>query len=207
MNTHIVFTHPNPKSFNAILKDTALNTLQELGGQVTVSDLHALNFKASADASDFLRLQQPEYFDLQIEQLAALRDHSFTADIVREQSLLQAADLVIFQFPLWWYSMPALMKGYIDRVFSAGWAYAGGQALAGKIALLSVTTGAPEMMWNEEQKGDLHNILRHLTQGTFAMCGMRSLDPFVVFGAKRMNSEQRGAVVKAYMERLLQIAK
>ena len=106
MKAHLVFAHPNLQSYNGKLRDTAIETLEANGWTVSVSDLFQMKFKASADEGDFTILHNPQFFDLQTEQQIAIQKQTFTADIQREQQLLTEADLIIFQFPLWWYSIP-----------------------------------------------------------------------------------------------------
>jgi NAD(P)H dehydrogenase (quinone) len=191
MKVHILFAHPNLQSFNGQLRDVAIQTLEAKGWTVTVSDLVQMKFKASADADDFTELSNPDFFDIQTEQQIAARKGTFTADILREHQLLSEADLIIMQFPLWWYSMPAVLKGYIDRVFSMGWAYGGGQALVGKKVLVSMTTGAPDFAWTAEKRGTIKEIFKHLFVGTFGLCGMQPLEPFIVYGAKRVTEHDK----------------
>ena len=206
MKAHIVFAHPNLKSYNGELRTIAIQTLKELGWSVSVSDLYQQKFKASADSDDFTHSCNPSFFDLQAEQKVASQHHTYSTDIASEHKLLGEADLLIFQFPLWWYSMPALLKGYIDRVFSVGWAYGGGQALADKPLLVSTTTGAPEFAWTEDKRGTINEIFKHLFVGTFELCGIQNLDPFVVYGAKRHSENDRKAIFELYKKRLTEIA-
>jgi NAD(P)H dehydrogenase (quinone) len=191
MKAHIVFAHPNIQSYNGALRNIAIEELKNNGYEVSVSDLYQMNFKASADKNDFTELHNKDYFDIQGEQAIALQNNTFTEDIKREHQLLSEAELIIFQFPLWWYSMPALLKGYIDRVFSMGWAYGGGQALVGKKILVSMTTGAPDFAWTNEKRGTIAEIFKHLFVGTFGLCGLTIIDPFLVYSPKRMSPEER----------------
>lgn len=96
----------------------AIRTIEAFGWSVTTSDLYQMKFKASADEDDFTTLYDSDFFDLQKEQQVALQRQTFAEDILREHSLLEEANLIVFQFPLWWHSVPGLLKGYIDRVFS-----------------------------------------------------------------------------------------
>ena len=137
----------------------------------------------------------------------ALQHHSFTDDIKREHQLLAETDLIIFQFPLWWYSMPALLKGYIDRVFSMRWAYGGEQALSGKKILVSMTTGAPDFAWTAEKRGTIKDIFKHLFIGTFGLCGIEAVEPFIVYGAKRITDQERNSMLYKYQHHLESIAK
>ena len=207
MKAHLVFAHPNLQSYNGKLRDTAIETLEANGWTVSVSDLFQMKFKASADEGDFISLHNPTFFDLQIEQQIATQKQTFTADIKREQQLLTEADLIIFQFPLWWYSMPGVLKGYFDRVFSMGWAYGGHQALAGKKVLVCMTTGAPDFAWTEEKRGTIKDIFKHLFIGIFGLCGLQTLEPFLVYGAKRHTEEDKIITLEGYREKLNALGK
>jgi len=206
MKAHIVFTHPNLQSFNDQMRNIAIQTLEEMGWTVSVSDLHQMKFKAAADEEDFTSLSNEGFFDLQKEQSMALQNQSFSEDIKREHQLLHEADLIIFQFPLWWESMPALMKGYIDRVFSMGWAYGGGKALAGKSVLVSTTTGAPDFVWIPENRWTIKDTFKHLFVGTFKLCGMQSLEPFIAYSAKRMSEEDKNLTFEKYKQYLKEVS-
>jgi NAD(P)H dehydrogenase (quinone) len=205
MKAHIVFTHPELQSFNGEMRNLAIQTLEELGWNVSVCDLYQMKFKATAGQDDFTELYNEDFFDLQKEQSMALQNHSFSEDIIIEHQLLSEADLIIFQFPLWWESMPALMKGYIDRVFSMGWAYGGGKALAGKNFLVSTTTGAPDFVWIPENRWTIKDVLKHLFTGTFGLCGMQSLEPFIAYGAKRMSEGDKNMTFEKYKNYLKEI--
>jgi NAD(P)H dehydrogenase (quinone) len=205
MKAHIVFEHPNLQSYNGRLRDTAIETLEACGWSVSVSDLFQMKFKAAADQDDFSVVHDSDFFDLQTEQQTAAQRQTFSADITREHELLSEADLIIFQFTLWWSSMPGLMKGYIDSVFSMGWAYGGGQALAGKKVLASITTGAADFAWTPEKLGTINDIFKHLLVGTFEFCGMINLVPFIVYGAKRHSETEHKTVFETYKKRLTEI--
>lgn len=206
MNTLIVYAHPEPHSFTAALKNCAVETLSNLGHDVVVSDLYAMNFNPVAGPSDMLAAADTQYFQLQVEQNAALRDGTLSEDIRREQEKVLWAELLIFQFPMWWYSVPAIAKGWIDRVLSYGFAYGPGASLRGRKALLSLTTGGPEHSYQPETRGTIDLLLKHLTDGTFRLCGMEALPPFVAYSAARTSNEQRQEYLRLYAERLEEIA-
>ena len=192
MNTLIVFVHPNPKSLNGRLKDKAIETLEALGHTVQVSDLFAMNFKCTADEKDFTTLANPNYFDLQFEQRQAIAAGTFTDDIKIEQEKLKWAELIIFQFPFWWFSMPAPLKGYFDRVFSVGFAYSGAKVLEGKKALICTTTGSSNDRWEtDKEAGTIEYILHHIFYGVFEFCYMEALEPYVIGLAKRLDENQK----------------
>ena len=116
MNVLIVYAHPNPRSFNAAMREAAVDTLTEAGHAVQVSDLYAMHFKATLDEHDFKERQNPNFFDPTNEQYHAAMRGSFADDIAKEIEKVDWANLVIFQFPLWWQSFPAILKGWVDQV-------------------------------------------------------------------------------------------
>lgn len=205
MNTLIVYAHPEPQSFTAALKNCAVTTLTGLGHDVVVSDLYAMNFNPVAGPNDMRIAADRQYFQLQVEQNVALRDGTFSEDIRSEQEKILWAELLILQFPMWWYSLPAIAKGWIDRVLSYGFAYGAGVSLQGRKALLSLTTGGPEHSYQPETRGTVDLLLKHLTDGTFRLCGMETLAPFVAYGAARISDEQRQEYLRLYAERLKEI--
>lgn len=117
-NVLIVHAHPEAKSLTSALKDLAVETLQQDGHTVLVSDLYAMNWKAVADRADFRQLARPERFSYRAESAHAYASGMQTQDVEREQEKLLWADAVLLTFPLWWFSMPAILKGWVDRVFA-----------------------------------------------------------------------------------------
>ncbi|MCX5205389.1 NAD(P)H-dependent oxidoreductase [Streptomyces sp. NBC_00237] len=216
MKTLIVHAHPEPQSLNGSLKDLAVTTLEAAGHEVRVSDLHAMGFKAVVDASDYgPHASQP----LQVARDSgrAFDAGELTADVRAEQEKLLWADTVIFQFPLWWYSMPAILKGWVDRVFTFHFAYGVGEhsatkygerfgegTLMGKRALLSVTIGGPESHYAERGiNGPIDDLLFPIQHGILYYTGIEVLAPFVLHGADRLTAEDYPDVAKAWQQRLL----
>ncbi len=148
MNALIVYAHPEPQSFGAGMLSVAMDALTDAGHTVVVSDLYAESFSAAAGPEDFIDRLDPDTLNLGAEQEHAAKNECFAGDIQREIDRLFAADLLILQLPLWWYSVPAIMKGWIDRVFAYGVTYDFGRTwdrgiMQGKRAMLAFTTGAP----------------------------------------------------------------
>lgn len=109
----------------------------------------------------------------------------YDIDVEREQARLLAHDVIVFQFPLYWYSTPSLLKEWQDLVLQYGFAYGSeGKALAGKTMALAITTGGPETAYapGGHNNHDLRAFLVPLQQ-TAALCQMHFADPFVLFGA------------------------
>jgi NAD(P)H dehydrogenase (quinone) len=128
MNVLIVYAHPEPRSFNGAMRDVAVETLASAGHEVVVSDLYAMHFNAVVGADDFTgERADPGFLSIAREQTKAYEIGTLAPDIVAEQEKLRRADLVIFQFPIWWFGMPAILKGWADRVFARGFAYSTGR--------------------------------------------------------------------------------
>jgi NAD(P)H dehydrogenase (quinone) len=212
MNVLIVHAHHEVRSFNSSLKDLAVKTFSDNNHSVRVSDLYAMNFKAVADANDFIEMAGPDYLKYQIEQLNASNKGLFTEDIKTEMEKIEWADLIIFNFPLWWFSLPAILKGYVDRVFAMGFAYGGGRGVydngvfKGKKGMLTITTGGPAQTYSANgRNGDLDTILFHINHGMFYFIGLEVLHPFVVFSPVRLTDEERSAELSRYEQHLLSI--
>jgi putative NADPH-quinone reductase len=128
----------------------------------------------------------------------------FHIDISHEKKLLAAADLVVFQHPIQWYSMPSLLKEWVDVVLEHGWAYgSGGNALHGKDYWLVATTGGTSESY---QKTGYHRhpfsaFLPPFEQ-TAQLCGMRWLPPHILHGAHQANKDVAAAHIATYLERL-----
>lgn len=166
MNILIVHAHPEPLSFTTSLKTTAQQTFKKLGHQVEISDLYAMQFNPVASKEDFLELNQPDYFNYALEQRNATKQQLLATDIQAEIDKVNRADLVILNFPLYWTSVPAILKGWIDRVFVSGLFYGGKRfynhgGMAGKKAMLCLTLGGRTHMFGKILFTDQLNIIYH----------------------------------------------
>ena len=122
-NILIVTCHPEPQSLNHALTRHAVTTLAGAGHRVVESDLYAMRWKAVVDGDDFPAEPPGTRLSPGSASRRATEGGSLTSDVAAEQAKLLAADAVIFQFPLWWFGLPAMLKGWFDRVFSNGFAY------------------------------------------------------------------------------------
>jgi NAD(P)H dehydrogenase (quinone) len=208
MRVLIVYAHPEPTSFNGAMKDLAVETLSAAGHAVTVSDLYAQGFNPVAGAHDFTHRSDPARLDFGAEQAHAARTGGFAPDVRAEMDKLLAADLLILQFPFWWYSLPAMLKGWIDRVFAYGVAYDFGRTwdrgvFTGRRAMLAFTTSAPPTSsLPDGRNGDLERTLWPLHAGVLALCGYDVLKPFVAHAVRWVDAQQRDAILAEYRVRL-----
>ena len=208
MHILIVHAHHEPQSFNAAMKNLAVEELRAQGHSVEVSDLYAMAWNPVASAADFDRRANPEYLTYALEQRHNHTHQSLAADIQGELDKLLSADLVIFNFPIYWFSMPAIMKGWIDRVLVSGVCYGGKRfydqgGLAGKKAMLAITIGGqPHMFSNDGVHGDLNDMLRPILRGTLAYTGMSVLPAFVAYHVPYISQEARSELLAQYRQHL-----
>ncbi len=159
MNALLIYTHPNPASFCHAVYGAAKQALAEAGCQLRCRDLYADGFDPKLSAAD----------------LDSLRAGVVPEDIREEQALIAWADLIVFIYPVWWYGRPALLKGWIDRVLTPGFAYRYEEAgvnglLAGKRAVVLQTTGAPREAYAANDEEDA--IVTPMRDGTLRFCGL-----------------------------------
>jgi NAD(P)H dehydrogenase (quinone) len=109
----IVHAHPEPTSLTRQLVQVTAETLEEQGHEVIQSDLYGMKWKAVYDADDFPSRANTERLSYIVESANAYATGQQTEDVVAEQAKLLSADAVILQFPLWWFGVPAILKGWI----------------------------------------------------------------------------------------------
>jgi NAD(P)H dehydrogenase (quinone) len=210
MRIFIVHAHPEPKSFSGAMTRTATEALKAAGHEVMVSDLYAMGFNPVSDRRNFTTTLDPDYFRQQAEEAHAAEHEGFAPDIQAEMEKLFWCDALILQFPLWWFSLPAMLKGWVDRVFaSGGRIYGGGKwydrgVFAGKRAMCALTTGGPPPMYSEDGlNGPIGTILFPINHGILYFTGFTVVEPFLVHGPVRKSDEERAAELNRYRERVL----
>lgn len=216
MNVLLVYAHPEPKSLNGSLKDFAVKRLEHAGHTVQVSDLYAMNWKTTLDANDSTHRVSEERFHPSLDSKHAFEHGLQSEDIAREQDKLRWADAVILQFPLWWFSMPAILKGWVERVYAYGFGYGVGEhsdvrwgnrygegTLAGKRAMLVVTTGGWESHYSARGiNGPIDDVLFPIQHGILYYPGFDVLPPFVVYQSGRMDEARYADISDALGKRL-----
>jgi len=208
MNVLIVLAQPEPKSFNGAMFETAVATLRAAGHTIATSDLYRMGFDPASSRRNFTTVKDPDYLKLQIEELHATEVGGFAPDVEAEIVKIEAADLMIWQFPLWWFGLPGILKGWVDRVFAMGRTYGMGHiyetgVFRGKRALLSLTTGGPQESYTANGfNGDIEAILRPIHRGMLEFTGFQVLPTHITYGPVRADSGQREAWLAAWAERL-----
>ncbi|MGH3437006.1 MAG: NAD(P)H-dependent oxidoreductase [Sciscionella sp.] len=209
-----VFAHPEQRSLSAALRDEGISALIDGGHEYQRSDLYAMGWKPVVDSADFPQRAGDRLIVTSASKYA-YTSGTLSADISVEQAKLEWADTVIVQFPLWWMGVPAILKGWFDRVFVKGFAYGvkeppsgrtlryGDGGLAGKRAMVIVTVGAPEVTIGPRGiHGDMDNILFGLQHGTFWYSGMSVVPPLVIPAADHISAADYRAAAAALRDRL-----
>lgn len=155
----VVYAHPNDRSFNHAIKEEIEANLKKNGKEYFTRDLYAIGFKPVLESADFIAMSKGNQL----------------ADIETEQKYVKEADVLILIHPIWWFNMPAILKGYVDRVFSRKFAYDYTEKglvglLAGKSVIIFNTTGGPAEDY--ENSGFKSALKSTIDQGVFGFCGM-----------------------------------
>lgn len=200
MKIHYVLAHPREDSFNnALCKIARSDTNNEL----TLTDLYQSGFKSVANWDDFADKTLQSSAAYHLAQQAAVESNALSEDILQQVRFINTADIVILQFPLWWFSMPAILKGWMDRVFVKGIAYNAGKwfdtgGFAGKKAMLVITTHAPETAFaNNGLNGPIDELLKPIYH-SLRFVGFTVLKPFVAFSVTTNSKEQNNAILDDY---------
>ncbi len=201
MKVHLVVAHPEKTSFNLALHQIAINTFKNNGVSASVSNLYSEKFAAIASHTDVLDFPKDEDFNLAKAQRWAQKNNSFVEDIKIEQQKLLLSDMLILQFPLWWWSYPAILKGWLDRVFSSGFAYGEKAKLTPKKVMYSITTGGAD---NQEDLEYYQQKIAGLYQDVFGFIGWQVMPAFIAHGVQQKTQQERTMILTNYEKHLLE---
>ena len=183
MKVLIVFTHPNPNSFNHALLEKTKAGLNQSGHEVRVKNLYQEKFNPVLYSDD----------------LSQLHNDNIPTRIDAEQKQLLWADGLIFIYPLWWFTPPAMLKGWFDVVLSHGVAFEYSNngvtgLLKHKKALVLITAGATEDWF--QQNDALEISYRPITDGTLAFCGIENVSHEIYYDVVNISDEARADILK-----------
>ncbi|MBM2616437.1 NAD(P)H-dependent oxidoreductase [Actinoplanes sp. LDG1-06] len=130
-HVHVVFAHPDPLSFTGRVLRAFLDRVTAEGHTVTVSDLYAMGFRAEMSREEYAR------------ESGYHADRPVSPDVAAEQAKLAAADVWAFVYPVWWADCPAILKGWFDRVWTAGFAHHAQTPVRTGKAFVICTAGYP----------------------------------------------------------------
>lgn len=148
----IVVAHPSASSFTMALTRLYATELERLGHTQSTSDLYRMGFN-------------PVLREEELVSTGYDASHAASFDVAQAQQHVREADVLTVFYPLWWLSMPAIMKGYIDRVFARGFAYEAAHGivrglLTGKKCVLITLSGAPLTVLAEDGRWSAVEVLQ-----------------------------------------------
>lgn len=164
INHLIVYCNPNPRSLSAAYRDALVELTEMSANPVNVRDLYNIGFSPVLEMRDF----------------DAVKHGQIPAEVKVEQDYVMWANLITFVYPVWWAGMPALMKGYIDRVFTKGFAYIMEEEghlkglLGDKKVVILNNMGFPYAYY--EKTGMLDSMKQTTDEGIFKFCGMEVVE-------------------------------
>jgi NAD(P)H dehydrogenase (quinone) len=175
----VIAAHPRRNSFNHAVVETYAAALTARGHRVTCRDLYAMDFNPV----------------LSVRDMAAVPRGAAARDIRTEQKAIRQADVVTLVSPLWWSGFPAMLKGYLDRVFSAGFAYVikGDDyrpGLSGKKGAIITTSGAT--VEELRSAGTLRALKTVQDEGLMKFCGIELIGHLYLSGIDPTTSRTAG---------------
>lgn len=189
MNVLIVHADPSPGSFLTSLAQASAEFLVGEGHDVAWSDLYAMSWNPVFGGTHPDRVSR-------------------AADLHREIQKLEACELVILSFPLWWYGPPAILKGWIDQVFAEEFAYASGRSfetglLSGKAAMCLLTAGATEDSFTDEGRSGTLDAILYPIHHAFRYVGMTIAPPFAAYATRKMSNPERAEEITRLRRHLM----
>ena len=209
-----ISAHPEPASLTNSLAQHGIATLRALGHEVLTSDLYSMDWDPVVHRDNLDRRGLTGRVEVTNRGRAAYLAGALTEDVAAEQAKIRRADALVIQYPLWWYGMPAILKGWFDRVFVSGFAFgadpATGQRLRfeqgpfrGTRALAVITAGdRAGALGPRGISGPPNELFYGLLHGTFAYTGMSALQPWVLPSADFTSEEGYSAVRNSLTTRL-----
>lgn len=200
---HVVHAHSESDSFVKAMHDVITEQLMCDGATVTSSDLYAMGFNPLMSEHDFMQRQQKDHLVYALEQRKGFESGTLSPDIQSEVEKVLGADLLVFTFPVYWFSVPAILKGWIERVFLSGSFYGGKRiygkgGLQGKRAFVATCLGGRAHMFGPHAiHGELTTgMMRHFFQGCLGYVGLSVHEPFVAYHVPYIGDDERAVLLQ-----------
>lgn len=192
MKNLIIYAHPNSSSLNHFFKQTIVESLEKSNQEIVIRDLNEINFNPV----------------LSLDDLNKQRLGTVTSDVQIEQDYITWADRIIFVYPIWWAGMPAIMKGYIDRVFSYGFAYQYNQGiqkglLTGKSTIIVNSHGKSHAEYEANGMGKA--LILTSDTGIFNYCSLEIQHHFYFDKADSISDEKIIAEWKNQLQNVFEV--
>ena len=189
MKHAVIIAHPIHRSLTASVGETYAEAVRALGHEAIVRDLYAMGFDPCLHAEEIPHLKMP----------------TFQPDVIEERALLQHVDVFAFIYPFWFNAPPAILKGYVDRIFSMGFGF--GPAIGGTEPLLDGRklisfsfSGAPDY-WVQDT-GALTDLISMFDSHVARMCGLHLVDHVHTGG---ISPDMREDAVEAVLAHVRQV--
>ena len=212
MNVYIILAHPEEKSFNTSLANAQMEALIEAGHQVRYKNLHQEQFNPLLTREDFPHIPKQQHVQFPKAQGEAYRNKKTIDDVAKEHQNLIWADAVILQFPLWLYGMPAILKGWCERVLSEGFAHEPANnkwfengSMSDTRLLLSLTTNGKRNTFSSRGRHGSLDIILWPILNAFWFAGFKIVEPYVAFDVIRSTGQQRTEMIDQCVEKALAI--
>jgi len=180
VNVLVVFDHPRRASFCGAVLDELLVGLAEAGHQVELADLHREGFDPRMDLAD-----EPDWGD---------PDKRYSDAVLGEQARIARSEALIFVFPVWWWSMPAMLKGWIDRVWNNGWAYGARKLPHARALLIATASGNAD---DYRRRGYDVAMETQLVVGIMKYCGIARSELRVLYEVTESAERRREHLLEA----------
>jgi len=183
MNQLIIIAHPRKDSFNYIIKEELVREFESRGDKVKVRDLYLNKFRPVLD----------------FDELKYIKEGKTSPDIAVEQNYIEWSDQLIFIYPLWWNAFPGILKGYIDRVFTNGFAFKitgnGPEGmLKNKKVRLITSAGMDEASLKKANVFDSLTVTQD--RGVFEFCGMEVVDHFYITESTTLTEKEKEEILE-----------
>jgi NAD(P)H dehydrogenase (quinone) len=185
MHVLTILDHPNPASFSAAVAKQFMDGAKAAGHSVELADLHAEGFDPRWSMAD----------------ITAGDSSTTLADVAKEQERIARADAICLVFPLFWWGMPSMTKGWVDRVWTWGWAYdqlddpeQSLQRPRSGVLLIPAGARSDEM----ENAGYLAALETAWIKGTFGYFGFTSRRLEVLYGSTGSSKRRQSLLAKSY---------
>ncbi|WP_338883908.1 MULTISPECIES: NAD(P)H-dependent oxidoreductase [Xenorhabdus] len=185
MKHMVIYAHPNPKSFNHAIKEKIISEIVKKGEEYHFISLYDEKFNPVLDSPDFEALHRGEV----------------SPDLVKSQAMVKESDHLIFIYPIWWFGQPAILKGWIDRVFSNGFAYYEDEKtfmpyLTGKSATVYVTLGTEKNILVQNGM-EVDHFMRSMTLGTLELVGISPVNVIPFYAIPKITDEERKIMLES----------
>lgn len=178
MNILLIYCNPSSESYSHAIKTIITEVCSANGHEVILRDLYAMKFDPV----------------LTMTEMEAIKRGEISDEIKQEHDHIRKADLIILIYPLWWNGPPALLKGYVDRIFSYGFAYSYNEQGAVKLLtekniIIFTPNGTPKDIY--EKNGRYSSINQAMHDGIFRFCGMNVLAHYYFCSGRKSTLTER----------------